>query len=90
MNISDTLRMMHGVALCAAKEPPALKEAQEPRAEAQVLGSSMLDRLPLAMAYVPMQTWGETYEGLKALDVGTIFPDLDMPFCGRRLSESWR
>ena len=55
--------------------------------QSQVSGSMMLDQLPLAMAYVPMQMWGETYEGLKALDVGTIFPDLNLPFCGRRLSE---
>jgi len=38
------------------------------------------------MSYVPMQEWGDTYDGLKALDSGTIFPDLDLPFCGRRLS----
>ena len=46
-----------------------------------------LQELPLAMAYVPMQSWGETYDGLKALDSGTIFPELDLPFCGRRLSK---
>ena len=52
-----------------------------------VSGSTRLEDLPLAMVYVPMQTWGETYDGLKALDSGTIFPELDLPFCGRRLSK---
>jgi len=78
---------MHGVAPCVAAETPAPAASAVPPIQAQVSGSTMLDHLPLAMAYVPMQMWGETYEGLKALDVGTIFPALDLPFCGRRLSE---
>lgn len=36
--------------------------------------------LPLAMAYVPVQTWGETYTPEQALCRGTIFPVLDLPF----------
>lgn len=36
--------------------------------------------LPLAMAYVPIQTWGETYPAEKALCRGTLFPALDLPF----------
>lgn len=78
MNISDALRTMHGVMPNITAEAPV---------QAQVSGSTALDQLPLAMAYVPMQAWGETYEGLQALDVGTIFPDLNLPFCGRRRSE---
>ena len=30
-------------------------------------------RTPLAMAYVPMQTWGMLYENELGLDRGTIF-----------------
>lgn len=41
---------------------------------------SALIPLPLAMAYVPMQTWGETYSPEKALCRGTLFPVLDLPF----------
>lgn len=37
-----------------------------------------------AMAYVPFQQWGQTYEPERALDAGTLFPDLDKPFYGRR------
>ena len=35
-----------------------------------------LQSMPLAMAYVPWQFWGQTYELEKALQCGTIFPEL--------------
>lgn len=72
MNISETLREFY-------------ESAEEP-IHGLVSGTTILEHLPLAMSYVPMQEWGDTYDGLKALDSGTIFPDLDLPFCGRRLS----
>ena len=37
---------------------------------------------PVAMAYVPMQPWKETYDPARGLQVGTIFPSLDLPFLG--------
>lgn len=40
-----------------------------------------LQELPLAMAYVPIQSWGDTYSPCKALSRGTLFSQLDMPFC---------
>ena len=36
--------------------------------------------LPLAMAYVPPQTWTIVYENEEGLMAGTIFPALDLPF----------
>ncbi len=36
------------------------------------------------MAYVPYQEFAPTFELKKALQVGTIFPELCKPFCGRR------
>lgn len=42
-----------------------------------------VDRLPLAMAYVPWQKWQNLYEPCKGIQVGTIFGDLDYPFCER-------
>ncbi|PWL73028.1 MAG: hypothetical protein DBY25_01280 [Clostridiales bacterium] len=36
------------------------------------------------MAYVPRQTWKTTYPVEEALERGTIFPELDLPFTGRR------
>lgn len=41
-----------------------------------------LDDLPLAMAYVPMQKFRNVYEADVALDRGTAFSELDLPFIG--------
>lgn len=40
--------------------------------------------MPVAMGYVPWQTFGCTYEPAQGLQAGTIFPELDKPFYGRR------
>ncbi|MDO5560956.1 MAG: spore coat associated protein CotJA [Oscillospiraceae bacterium] len=38
---------------------------------------------PLAMAYVPFQSWEEPYDDKTGFDEGTIFPQLNQPFlCG--------
>ena len=43
------------------------------------------ENAPLAMGYVPRQkNFHKTFELSKALEVGTIFPELCKPFCGRR------
>lgn len=43
------------------------------------------DRFPVAMAYVPWQRLTNIYEDLdEALLNGTIFPELNKPFLGRR------
>ncbi|MDD3222829.1 MAG: spore coat associated protein CotJA [Clostridia bacterium] len=34
----------------------------------------------LAMATVPVQTFGVVYDPKKALQIGTVFVDLDLPF----------
>ena len=39
-----------------------------------------VDRCPLAMAYVPWQCWSDTYAPSVALQRGTIFPELDLPW----------
>ena len=38
----------------------------------------------LAMAYVPMQEYGLLYDLDDALEAGTLFPDLDKPFLGKK------
>ena len=43
-----------------------------------------LDSMPLAMAYVPWQQPGTLYDADKGLSRGTLFPELDKPFLGRR------
>lgn len=43
------------------------------------------DQFPLAMAYVPWQRLTNIYEDLdEAFQNGTIFPELNKPFSGRR------
>ena len=39
-----------------------------------------LQKLPLAMAYVPMQKFGKVYEPARGFQLGTIFPELCKPF----------
>ncbi|MCI5904537.1 MAG: spore coat associated protein CotJA [Oscillospiraceae bacterium] len=41
---------------------------------------------PLAMCYVPFQSYGEVYTENKALERGTVFPNLDFPFEGMEVS----
>lgn len=43
---------------------------------------SMYDDMALAMAYVPIQHFQNTYDLQTALVVGTIFPELNKPFKG--------
>lgn len=43
-----------------------------------------LNAMPLAMAYVPMQQWDETYKPQTAICEGTAFPCLNKIFCGVR------
>lgn len=38
--------------------------------------------MPLGMAYVPFQQWGEVYSDEDAFCRGTLFPQLDFPFKG--------
>ncbi|MEG0805073.1 MAG: spore coat associated protein CotJA [Lachnospiraceae bacterium] len=39
---------------------------------------------PIGMAYVPWQHFNNVYEPDKALVFGTIFPELNKPFCGKK------
>lgn len=39
-------------------------------------------KMPLAMAYVPMQKWQKLYEPDVGIERGTIFQELDLPFIG--------
>lgn len=42
-----------------------------------------LDDIIPAMAYVPWQTFDKAFPLCHALSVGTIFPILEKPFCGK-------
>lgn len=39
-----------------------------------------MQKTELAITTVPMQKWGPVYDGEKALETGTIFEELNMPF----------
>lgn len=38
---------------------------------------------PVGMCYVPFQQWETPYAENIALERGTMFPSLDLPFCGK-------
>ena len=63
-------------AAAAAEITETVIKRAEPAADA----SSCIDRFPLAMAYVPMQIWRMVFSPEKALEQGTIFQELDLPF----------
>ena len=47
--------------------------------------NDMMGNFPIAMAYVPMQQSPVLYENLEdGWNRGTIFPELDKPFMGKR------
>ena len=46
--------------------------------------SCMRPEYPVGMAYVPWQDLNTVYEPDRALEVGTIFPELDKPWLWRR------
>ena len=49
---------------------------------AECVGASDYDT-PV-MAYVPWQEWGEVYDEVEALCVGTLFRSLNKPLLGKR------
>lgn len=47
---------------------------------------SYMEQFPVAMAYVPWQRNFNMYENIEeAYKTGTIFPELNKPFLGRRI-----
>lgn len=58
------------------------KEDETDAEECPMPKSRFASDLPLAMAYVPFQTWKTPYDVETALSRGTIFPSLDKPFIG--------
>lgn len=52
---------------------------------ADFLFDEHFDKYPIAMAYVPWQYFDKIYDDLnKGYMFGTIFPELNKPFVGRR------
>ncbi len=46
--------------------------------------NSHMRHMSVGIGYVPMQEWGELYDMEAAHCQGTIFPDLNLIFCGSR------
>lgn len=62
---------------------------QQPQcAQRQTFGMAMPDQsepcaiMPLAVPFVQWQRWESVFDPDTALRHGTIFPELDLPFCG--------
>ncbi len=70
---------------CCSPQPSGRSFAAEPcNSKSAASLYSHVDHMPVAMAYVPIQKYEKPYELSYALCVGTIFPALCKPFCGRR------
>lgn len=48
------------------------------------LSNECIEHMPVGMAYVPWQHWTEIYDIEKGFRAGTIFPELNKPYMGRR------
>ena len=48
------------------------------------------DETPIGMCYVPFQQWETPYAENVALERGTMFPSLDLPFYGREVNSNGR
>ena len=71
---------------CAARESAERREERRDRENPRSCGCRREDPLygmPLAMAYVPWQTWGEIFDICEGFQTGTVFEELDKPFLGR-------
>ena len=80
---------------CGCGVPPTTIPPMMPRQQAGMMYSNRMNQMPqnrmarnmrtidgepIGMGYVPWQQWGQTYPLERALERGTIFPELDLPF----------
>ena len=65
-----------------SQEPSTPGNPDIPKNANSVFPYTPCSPIPLAMAYVPMQTWEGLYEYDVALTRGTLFTALDKPFIG--------
>lgn len=50
--------------------------------EQPCMNTDPIQGMPVGMGYVPIQQWKQIYSPEMGLCRGTIFPCLDLPFCG--------
>lgn len=82
-------------ASCAPQSPiPCPQTTPEPRCQARPVSCTPANScgctmnwnpkdFPVAMGYVPMQKWSTPMNLCRGLQCGTIFEDLNKPFCGK-------
>lgn len=63
---------------------PRTAEPETTQPTEVLTGECNLCTMPLGMAYINWQKWGETYNLETGLSKGTIFPELDLPFLAYR------
>ncbi len=66
-------------AVSVKPEPPSM-----PEMPGNTVSSNPLAGFPLGMAYVPYQSFEDLNEPAKALECGTLFKELYLPFYGQR------
>lgn len=66
-----------------------VKEWEKPKSSSAIVKNKFskteLKNLPLTMAYLPFQQIEGVYSQDEALKAGTLFPNLDKPFLGRKV-----
>ena len=67
---------------CYARNVAPMSNMDRCATQAPEIIPSCKDDMVLAMAYVKWQTWQKLYDVEKALQYGTIFQELNLPFCG--------
>ncbi len=81
---SRNMEAMHHMEARRSNEDKRFMEAAQ-RMEASRGCGTNIDKFPVAMAYVPWQKFDKMFDDLeKAYCSGTIFPELNKPFTGRR------
>ena len=64
--------------------PVKAEPAVMPEMPPSTVSSNPLTGFPLAMAYVPYQSFEELHEPARALECGTLFKELYLPFYGQK------
>ena len=68
---------------CSARSMPTCSTPAHSMSPSCNRKNDPLANMPVAMAYVPWQFFQDVYEPDKALQYGTIFPELNKPFYGK-------
>lgn len=85
MNINDIVfgnSAMGG--MMGNQAPESTKRGDQPSIMCEQPDSALPKEMPIAMLYVPYQSWRKIYDTQVGLERGTIFEELDKPFIGER------